>query len=150
MTTKICSKCGEEYDISHFSWSIKGVKRHAKCLKCRSEERIAYYQEHKEEELAYKYERQKERRDVARRFVTDYLRTHPCEGILPNGERCRESDIYVLTFHHVRGAKKMDISQMVNQGYSIEVLQAEISKTIVLCFNCHMREEKQRRGTRYD
>ena len=60
MTTKICNKCGQEYDISHFSWSIKGIKRHAKCLKCRSEERIAYYQEHREEESAYKYERQKE------------------------------------------------------------------------------------------
>src|SRR5215216_1115071 len=124
MTTKVCSKCRKEYDISHFSWSIKGIKRHAKCLKCRSEERIAYYQEHKEEELAYKYERQKERRDVARRFVTAYLMTHPCET-------CGESDIYVLTFHHVQGTKKMDVSQMVNQGYSLDAMRDEIGKCIV-------------------
>src|SRR5688500_13734850 len=139
MTTKISSKCHEEYNISHFSWSLKGIKRHAKC---RSGERIAYYNEHKEEELAYKYERQKERKEVARRFVTDYLRTHPCES-------CGVSDILVLTFHHVKGTKKMDISQMVNQGYSPDAMREEIGKCIVLCFNCHMRAEKEKRGTKY-
>ena len=61
MTTKICSKCRQEYDISHFSWSIKGMKRHAKCLKCRSEERIAYYNEHKEEHTNTK-DRKKEKK----------------------------------------------------------------------------------------
>ena len=142
MTTKICSKCHEEYDISHFSWSIKGIKRHAKCLKCRSEERIAYYQVHKEEELAYKYERQKDRRDVARAFVEEYKRNHPCMD-------CGNTDTMVLSFDHVRGKKKMDISQMVNQGYSLEALQAEISKCEVVCSNCHFKREKIRRGTKY-
>ena len=142
MTTKVCSKCREEYDISHFSWSIKGVKRHAKCLKCRSEERSAYYQVHREEELAYKYERQKDRRDEARKYVWEYLSTHPCVD-------CGETDSIVLSFDHVRGSKKMNLSQMVNQGYSLKVLQAEIDKCEVRCMNCHMRQEKVRRGTKY-
>jgi DNA-directed RNA polymerase subunit RPC12/RpoP len=43
----------------------------------------------------------------------------------------------------------MVISQMVNQGYSIEALQAEISKCEVRCHNCHHRIEKKRRGTIY-
>ena len=142
MTKKVCSKCGEEYDISHFSWSIKGIKRHAKCLKCRSGERVAYYQEHKEEELAYKYERQVSKREEARTFVFNYLKEHPCVD-------CGETDPIVLSFDHVRGTKKMNLSQMVNQGYSLEVIQAEIDKCEVRCFNCHMRKEKRVRGTKY-
>ena len=142
MTTKPCSKCGEEYDISQYTWSIRGVKRHSKCPKCRSEERIDYYNRHKDEELAYKYERQKDRRDEARLYVFTYLTTHPCAD-------CFETDPLVLTFDHVRGTKKMNISQMVNQGYSIQVLQAEIDKCEVRCMNCHMKIEKKRRGTIY-
>ena len=142
MTTKVCSKCGEEKDISHYSWSIKGIKRHAKCLSCRSEERIDYYNKHKEEELAYKYERQVNKREEARLYVFTYLSSHPCVD-------CQEADPLVLTFDHVRGTKKMNISQMVNQGYSIQVLQAEIDKCKVRCMNCHMKIEKKRRGTKY-
>jgi hypothetical protein len=142
MTTKVCTKCGDEYDISHFSWSIKGIKRHAKCLKCRSEERIDYYQRHKEEELAYKYKRQVSKREEARLYVFTYLTCHPCID-------CQETDPLVLTFDHVRGIKKMNISQMVNQGYSIEMLQQEINKCEVRCMNCHMKIEKKRRGTIY-
>ena len=71
-----------------------------------------------------------------------YLTDHPCVD-------CRETDPLVLTFDHVRGKKKMNISQMVNQGYSIETLQDEIIKCEVRCMNCHMRIEKKRRGPIY-
>jgi hypothetical protein len=142
MTDKACSQCGDVYDESQYPWSIRGVKRHSKCPKCRSIERIDYYNRHKEEELAYKYERQKERRDEARKYVWSYLSTHPCVD-------CNETDPIVLSFDHVRGTKKMNLSQMVNQGYSIEVIQTEINKCQVRCMNCHMREEKRRRGTVY-
>jgi len=142
MTTKLCSKCGEEHDISDYTWSIRGVKRHSKCPKCRSEERIGYYQRHKEEELSYKYERQVNKREEARIFVFNYLKDHPCVD-------CGETDPIVLSFDHVRGSKKMNLSQMVNQGYSLKIIQAEIDKCEVRCMNCHMRKEKQRRGTIY-
>ncbi len=142
MTTKVCSKCGAENDISDYSWSIRGIKRHAKCSRCRSEERIAYYQRHKEEELKYKYVRQVEKRDEARAYVWEYLSNHVCAD-------CGEYDPLVLTFDHVRGEKKMDISQMVNQGYSIDALKKEISLCEIRCFNCHMRKEKKRRQTKY-
>jgi hypothetical protein len=142
MTDKACSKCGDVYDISEYPWSIRGVKRHSKCPKCRSEERIDYYNRHKEEELAYKYEKQKERRDEARRYVWEYLSNHVCAD-------CGEYDPLVLTFDHVRGTKKMNISQMINQGYTLAVLQEEIDKCEVVCNNCHLRREKKRRGTKY-
>ncbi len=142
MITRTCTKCGEEKDIEQFGWSIRGVKRHSRCNKCRNEERSEYYKRHKEHELEYKYDRQARKREEARRYVFDYLRNHPCVD-------CGESDPMVLTFDHVIGNKKMDISQMVNQGYSLGVLQEEIAKCEIRCANCHMRIEKKRRGTVY-
>ena len=101
-----------------------------------------YYERNKEKELKYKAERQVHKKEEASRFVTEYLRSHPCVD-------CGNSDPYVLTFDHVMGTKKMNISQMVNQGYSLQALQTEIDKCEVRCGNCHMRVEKERRGTVY-
>lgn len=142
MTTKLCTKCGEVKDIEEFSWSIRGIKRHSRCKKCHAEEHMDYYERNKDKLLEYKWDQQQRKREEARVFVTAYLRTHPCID-------CGEPDSIVLTFDHVSGTKKMDISQIVNQGYSIKALAAEISKCEVVCSTCHMRREKRRRGTIY-
>jgi hypothetical protein len=130
MTTRFCSKCGQEKDISDFSWSIKGVKRHSRCKSCRVEERLFYYERNKEAELEYKADRQVRKREEAKEYIDAYKATHPCVD-------CGKTDIRFLTFDHVRGTKKMNVSQMVNQGYSIEAIQAEIDKCEVRCLECH-------------
>jgi hypothetical protein len=142
MATRFCTKCGLEKDISEFSWSIAGIKRHSRCKACRSEERSEYYERHKVKELEYKWDRQQRKREEARAFVEEYKRNHPCMD-------CQTTDTMVLSFDHVRGIKKMDISQMVNQGYSLGAIQAEIEKCEVVCLNCHYKREKVRRGTKY-
>jgi DNA-directed RNA polymerase subunit RPC12/RpoP len=141
MATKVCTKCGQEKDINEFGWERR-FKRYAQCKTCRVEKRMEYYENNKEKELAYKWDRQIKQREKARAYVTEYLNTHPCVD-------CGETDYIVLTFDHVRGTKKMALSQMVNQGYSITALQAEIDKCEVRCHNCHHRIEKKRRGTVY-
>ncbi len=80
----------------------------------------------------------KKRREEAERFIYEYLSVHTCVD-------CGEYDFSVLTFDHVRG-KKMDISQMVTQGYSIEAIMKEIARCEVVCSNCHMRREQRRRS----
>ena len=137
-----CTKCGLEKEIGEFSWSIQGIKRHSSCKPCRAAERSDYYKRNKEKELTYKWNRQQRKREEARAFVTEYLKSHPCVD-------CGQTDFMVLTFDHIRGKKKMDISQMVNQGYSIDAIQKEIDLCEVRCGNCHIRIEKQRRGTKY-
>ena len=140
---KVCTKCGLQKDEEKdFTWSIKGVKRHSACNQCRSKQRKEYYERNKKKELKYKYERQANKREVARHFIFTYLSSHPCVD-------CGQSDPMILTFDHVRGSKKMNISQMVNQGYSLETIRYEIEKCEVRCGNCHMRKEKERRGTIY-
>ena len=130
MTTRLCTKCCKEKDISEFSWSIRGVKRHSRCKSCHAGERSEYYERNKDKELAYKWDRQVRKREEARAFIDEYKSTHPCVD-------CGKTDIRFLTFDHVRGVKKMNVSQMVNQGYSIEALQAEIDKCEIRCLECH-------------
>jgi len=142
MGTKRCSKCGLEKDESDFPWHLVGIKRHSACSDCRKEYQRDYYQRTKEDFIEKKTSRLQDAREAARHFVFQFLQSHPCE-------HCGESDPYVLTFHHVNGQKKMNLSQMVNQGYSLEALLKEMGKCIVLCANCHMREEKKKRGTFY-
>lgn len=142
MTTKRCSKCHKEKDISEFHWSIKGVKRNSECKTCKADYLADYYERTKPERLKYNWDRQQRKREEARAFVEEYKRNHPCMD-------CGITDTMVLSFDHVRGKKKMDISQMVNQGYSLEAIQAEIEKCEVVCLNCHYKREKIRRGTIY-
>jgi hypothetical protein len=143
MTIKLCTGCQKPKDAeADFSWSISGIKRHSKCKVCRNEMRKERYERNKEAELAYKWNRQQKKRDEARAFVEEYKRIHPCAD-------CGNTDTMVLSFDHVSGKKKMDISQMVNQGYSIKAIQDEISLCEVVCMNCHYKREKIRRGTKY-
>ena len=135
---KKCTKCGLPKEDSEFSWSIRNIKRHSSCNSCRNEQRMDYYQRNKEKELTYKWDRQLRKRELARVYVEEYKRTHPCVD-------CRNPDPDSLTFDHVRGVKKKTIANMVNLGYSIEALQNDIDKCDVRCWTCHMKIEKQRR-----
>ena len=78
MTTRLCTKCGKEKDISEFSWSIRGIKRHSRCKACHAEEHMDYYERNKEKELEYKWDRQLGKREEARAFVEEFKATHPC------------------------------------------------------------------------
>ena len=120
----------------------EGLKKHSSCNSCRNLERMDYYNRNKDKELKYKAERQVNKREEARRFVFNYLSQSHCVD-------CGMTDPMVLTFDHVRGSKKMNISQMVNQGYSLDAIQIEIDKCEVRCASCHMKIEKKRRGTVY-
>ena len=71
-------------------------------------------------------------------YVYNYRCDHPCQD-------CGANDPRILTFDHVRGAKKGNISDIVNNGWSTETVKVEIEKCDVVCFNCHMRRERNRR-----
>jgi hypothetical protein len=142
MNTRLCTKCGETKDINEFSWSIKGIKRHFRCKKCHAAEHMEYYERNKAKMLEYKWDRQQRKRDEARVYLTEYLRTHPCFD-------CGETDTMVLTFDHIRDKKRMNVAELINRGYILKVIQEEIAKCEVRYANCHLRVEKIRRGTKY-
>jgi hypothetical protein len=49
----------------------------------------------------------------------------------------------VLDFHHVRGPKLFRLAEMPNRRRTIEEIDAEIAKCVLLCANCHRLEHCQ-------
>jgi hypothetical protein len=55
--------------------------------------------------------------------------------------RCGENHPATLQFHHRDPQKKdFNLSEAVNDGYSIERIKREVAKCAVLCANCHAKE----------
>jgi len=97
-----------------------------------------WYQDNKASHIQHVAENKKADKDRARRYILDYLSTHPCVD-------CGESDPIVLEFDHVRGKNK-DIARLVMDGYSIDTIQREIDLCQVRCRNCHARKTAKERG----
>ena len=62
-------------------------------------------------------------------YVADYFATHSCAD-------CGESVPVVLSFDHIRGTKRANVSDMVRDGLGLETIKAEIEKCDIVCFNC--------------
>jgi hypothetical protein len=78
------------------------------------------------------YEQRLEKTKEGREYVLNYFLTHPCVD-------CGETDPRVLEFDHIHGRKRMEVSKLIRNGHSIEVIQAEIDKCVVRCSNCHKK-----------
>ena len=76
------------------------------------------------------YEQRLSKQEIGREYIWNYLSSHPCVD-------CGQSNPTVLEFHHVRGKKKKEVTRLVRDGYSLKVIQKEISKCDVVCANCH-------------
>jgi hypothetical protein len=137
---KKCDTCKLEKDEEEFSWRFKSLgRRDGTCKECRKIYNQAYFNgPAKERHLEQVRERKQQAREYAREYVLNYLTTHPCET-------CGESDVRVLEFHHT-GEKDQTISKMVGEGFSVERIQKELEKTIVLCANCHRKLTVEERG----
>lgn len=77
-----------------------------------------------------------------RAFITEYLSAHACVD-------CGEQDREVLTFDHVTGKKRDNVSDMAKNA-SIATLIKEIAKCEVRCCNCHARVTRLRRSVACD
>lgn len=133
---KVCSRCKETKPVSEFGKSSKakdGLQWH--CRTCKSE---LHRLNHDARMVSIKASQQK-RIEAGREYVVEYLRENPCVD-------CGVSDIRVLEFDHVRGEKRNGVATLVQQAYSLEVIQAEIAKCEVRCRNCHVIKTYERLG----
>lgn len=108
------------------------------CRECAQKHRRNSYANHQETARASNDEWTQRAVETAREYVYEYLSTHPCVD-------CGNNNVLVLTFDHVRCTKKEAVSVMVGRGRSLKTIQAEMEKCDVVCFNCHMRREHNRR-----
>lgn len=140
MALKTCVHCGETKDETEFVWRNKSLgRRWGTCRTCQSEQRRDWYERNKEKHVANVYRNKLRKAAEARAYVWRYLESHPCVD-------CGISNPVVLEFDHIRGTKVMAVSEMVGQGYPIEMIQREIDKCVVRCANCHREKTFRERG----
>lgn len=57
--------------------------------------------------------------------------------------KCENNDLAVLTFHHVNSEEKsFDLASNWSQ-VKWDLLELEIKKCVLLCYNCHMKEHQK-------
>ncbi len=104
----------------------------------KKENQHRWYVKHKaaHQTRVHQYRREKSAENKAK--VNQYFGDHPCVD-------CGETDLDMLTFDHVRGRKRTEVSVLVSQGYKWEAIQEEIDKCVVRCWNHHMKRTAERR-----
>lgn len=110
------------------------------CRECNRARARRYYRENREKHLRIIVERTAQAKRRARELAGEYLLTHPCAD-------CGEDDIRVLDFdHRPDSGKTGNVMLLVNNGYSLERIRAEIERCDVRCRNCHARVTYERSG----
>jgi len=130
MKKKKCGKCELEKNLNEFTKNKSkkdGLNNY--CKECNK----TYQQEHYQNNKGYYLDRKKVLKTSLKEFVNNIKMTAKCE-------RCTENDIACLDFHHVNDYdKSFEVGWAINNGVSLETLQREIDKCIILCSNCHRK-----------
>lgn len=86
------------------------------------------YQNNKE----YFVENNRANKKKKKEWIREYKINHPCA--------CGESDPCCLDFHHRDKEDKEDlISRMIQNNLSLERIESEIAKCVIMCSNCHRK-----------
>ncbi|MDT0158487.1 hypothetical protein Q9R19_12715 [Microbacterium sp. ARD32] len=129
---KRCGTCQKSKPRSEFNRkSSRADGLQEVCRECNREASRRYYARNRAHHIAVIRKRNDAQRATNRAIIRGHLLTHPCVD-------CGIRDIRVLDFDHRPGTDKRDgVMQLVNDGYGIAVISAEIEKCDVRCRNCH-------------
>lgn len=109
-------------------------KCQVRCANCHRKVTMARYKSSKR----LKFMVNPETVSAKHRYVFEVLQRSPCVD-------CRETDIRVLEFDHVKDSKLFNISSMLNKPFwTILDLIREIDKCEVRCVNCHRQKSYDR------
>lgn len=136
---KTCTGCKQKKSLDEFS--KKNNRKNSKCKSCVNIYYREYYSnpEKREKHLILVRARNKRELKLRQDFIISYLKNNSCID-------CKEDDIVVLEFDHVRGSKKFTIGALAQVGASLNTLKKEISKCDVRCANCHKRKTAREFG----
>jgi hypothetical protein len=137
---KTCTTCRISKPLSAFNKNVgrkDGVQ--SNCRECAKVSSASYYASHKPQLLELSIKNRERYLERNRRYLFEYLQSHPCVD-------CGMSDIRVLEFDHVRGVKRFGVGKLARHASSIESLQSEIDKCEVRCRNCHQIVTYERAG----
>ncbi|SRR5581483_351277 len=137
---KYCPGCDTWKDESEFNWKNRLLgKLQSHCKVCQSTWTKRHYQKNKGSYLERAKSRNARVRLELQEFVFEYLKTHPCVD-------CGNNDPLVLSFDHIEGSKRKEISLLLKNAISLDKLIQEIDKCEVRCANCHTRRHALERG----
>ena len=137
MGEKRCCTCKQVKRLDEFNRLSRAKDgRQPSCRECNR----AWHAANRAHHNALIHERNKRLRADKRRLMFVYLASHPCVD-------CGESDPLVLEFDHVRGVKRLNVSDLLNRDYPWSSVRKEIEKCEVVCANCHRRRTYGRRPT---
>lgn len=126
-TSKTCTKCKLEFDLSNFykrKASLDGLCHW--CKKCSDINSKKHYKDNRDRY----YKNNTENKNRIKLLVCE-LKDKPC---MDCGVKYPP---YVMDFDHIRGKKSKGISTMTQSNYSIEKILLEIEKCDLVCANCH-------------
>lgn len=136
LALRTCRVCGETKPLVDFPFrSIERQTRQWICLPCQREYTNGWYAQNRAGQIANARIHRDETARRNRAQIRSYLRDHSCVD-------CGESDPDVLDFDHLRD-KRANVSTLVHNGVSWQLVQAEIEKCEVRCANCHRRRTAQ-------
>jgi len=139
MDSKVCYTCKANKPIFEYKFQNKlQDKLQGVCRSCHSEYRKKYYRLNRAKYIKKAQKWNTNQKQEIRNYLLRYLKKHPCVD-------CGEKDIIVLDFDH-RQNKKMAISTMLRNSYSIRAIEDEIKKCEVRCSNCHRRKTSLERN----
>lgn len=124
--TKICSHCNVEKDIDDFgkrSSNKDGISNI--CKQCRREICLQSYRKHKDTI--------RKNAKLYKNRMQQYINEYKSGGCII----CGESDLSCLDLHHLYN-KRFNISRAINR-YSLDAINKELNKCVVLCANCHRK-----------
>lgn len=130
---KHCNSCKRELNENEFNFkSIEKNIKDSKCRTCRKLYYKSYYNKNSKVLIKKSYHDNIKALNRNRKYVFNYLKSHPCVD-------CNENDPIVLEFDHLND--KIDsISVLVNNRASLKKIQKEIDKCEVRCANCHRKK----------
>jgi len=141
MSLKRCSACRQSKPLADFN-RLHSTRDGLQpiCRECNKQKAREYYARNREAHIRVIMARKAVQRQIALVAVGDYLLEHPCID-------CSEGDVRVLDFDHREDCDKTaEVMKLVQDGYGLRRIMAEIAKCDVRCRNCHALVTYERMG----
>ena len=146
-----CSTCGESKPIKAFTFLKRKFKYELQCSRCKYE--TSKKRAKKLLVLGLCVSCSKPREDLDKKYCTTCGKKYAkkkkegrlgvkVEAINFLGGKCVRCGLVedipdVYDFHHQSGEKEINIGQLITNKSSLDKVQGELSKCILLCANCH-------------
>lgn len=132
---KICTKCGQEKDISCFQYRKKDNCYRGECKSCRDVYNKQWADKHPERHtIICKKALNNLNKKIAE--ITRQVNKIKEKGCSYCGYKQFPE---CIQFHHIDpSVKEMGIGDMIGKGKKLDAILKEIEKCILLCVNCHL------------